>query len=212
MHRQRWPAEQSVSVIGKVAPVLDAVQHTKWDASQSLVDRNKKEAAEKAGRTDWLFFSFFFFLIDVINLPLEGITARMSHQHRGMVQWRNVSYLSACDSTRQAMGTVKRGWMRLEEQRLQAQRDDSCGASRTLPCQQSITGEAKRLEAIFRDFPRKKVKSRGVDLKQSPALSERQGVWMRWWHWEKEQEVPSCDNSVGLLAVPQHPRSWALAY
>lgn len=78
------------------------------------VDQNKKEAAEKAGRTDCcvfvvvVWFFFVFFLIDVINLPLEGITARMSHQHREMVQWRNVSYLSACDSVRQAVGTVKR--------------------------------------------------------------------------------------------------------
>lgn len=64
--------------------------------------------------------------------------------------------------------------MRPEEQRLQAHRDDSCGDSRTLPCHQGITREAKRLEAIFRDFPRKGAKSRGMDLKQSPALSERQ--------------------------------------
>lgn len=45
--RQRWPAEQSVSVIGKVAPVLDAVQYTNWDASWSLQIQIKRKQLRK---------------------------------------------------------------------------------------------------------------------------------------------------------------------
>lgn len=78
-HRQCWLVEQSISAIGKVASVLDAVQHRKSDASESLqIEIKRKQLRSwKEG-----MFCFLFFLIDSINLLLEGITARMSHWQR----------------------------------------------------------------------------------------------------------------------------------
>lgn len=78
-HRQCWPVEQSISVIGKVASVLDAVQHTKSDALESLQIEIKRK--QLRSWKDWMF-CFLFFLIDSINLLLEGITARMIHWQR----------------------------------------------------------------------------------------------------------------------------------
>lgn len=58
--------------------MLDAAAH-KMTCLGEPADRHKKEAAEKL---EGLNILFSFFLIDGINLLLEGITARMSHWQR----------------------------------------------------------------------------------------------------------------------------------
>lgn len=107
-HRQCWLVEQSISAIGKVASVLDAVQHRKSDALESLQIEIKRKQLKswKEG-----MFCFLFFLIDSINLLLEGITARMSHWQRegnGTVEKR-VSPLPGASHGDSQMGG-EQGW------------------------------------------------------------------------------------------------------